>query len=52
MKKLDFEQEEILINSYYKKNEQVKAQVCIDTFLDYLNVNGYLNVKRIKEELL
>ena len=52
MKNLDFEQKETLIKSYYRKNEQVKAQVCIDTFLDYLNANGYLNVKRIKEDLL
>ena len=51
MKQLESEEKEALIRAYLSKNEEVKAQVCIETFLDYLNANKYLNTSKIRIDL-
>lgn len=49
-KRLEFETKEKLLNSYYEKTKEINANPCIATLIDYLSVNGYLNVKKIRSD--
>ncbi len=49
-KSLVMEEKEKLLDSYAQKTREINAIYGVETLIDYLNANGYLNVKKIRSD--